>query len=224
MNNKNLIERLVDIQSELIDPTKDANNPFFKSKYVPLDGFLPKLRELCSKHGVFITQCVSNLGDGAAELITRVSDGNSSIELARYPINVSKKPQETGSEITYARRYSLMPAFGLVGDEDDDGNAASQTGTQKPQTKRQQPKKPAPKTYEHDLTRLTEMKEDLAARAGTSQNEIVKALMAFTNKKPINQMDNKEFSEFLHKAEAWYHDQVSELDGTDEMPISEIQD
>ena len=35
-------------------------------------------------------------------------------------------PQGQGSAVTYARRYSYMSVLGLVADEDDDGNKASQ--------------------------------------------------------------------------------------------------
>jgi hypothetical protein len=39
---------------------------------------------------------------------------------------VKDDPQAHGSAMTYLRRYSYMAILGLVADEDDDGNAASQ--------------------------------------------------------------------------------------------------
>jgi hypothetical protein len=43
------------------------------------------------------------------------------------PVRVDlAKPQATGSAMTYARRYSLSAALGVVGDEDDDGNATNE--------------------------------------------------------------------------------------------------
>jgi hypothetical protein len=37
---------------------------------------------------------------------------------------MSGKPQEIGSALTYARRYSLSALIGIAADEDDDANAA----------------------------------------------------------------------------------------------------
>jgi hypothetical protein len=44
-----------------------------------------------------------------------------------YPVNpVKNDPQSIGSALTYSRRYSLMAMLGIVADDDDDGNAATQ--------------------------------------------------------------------------------------------------
>jgi hypothetical protein len=40
---------------------------------------------------------------------------------------VKQDAQSHGSALTYAKRYSYMAALGLVADEDDDGNKASQS-------------------------------------------------------------------------------------------------
>jgi len=42
-----------------------------------------------------------------------------------YPLPSSGTPQEYGSAITYARRYTLCSVTGVAPDEDDDGAAAS---------------------------------------------------------------------------------------------------
>lgn len=49
-----------------------------------------------------------------------------------YPLNPAGTPQQRGSEITYARRYSLCSMLGIA-PEDDDGNEASErTAVKKP--------------------------------------------------------------------------------------------
>lgn len=45
-------------------------------------------------------------------------------EVSAYPFAVSGDPQAMGSQITYARRYSLYAALGIYPDKDDDGAAA----------------------------------------------------------------------------------------------------
>lgn len=42
-----------------------------------------------------------------------------------YPLNLNGNAQANGSEITYARRYSLSMLVGVAAEEDDDGNGAS---------------------------------------------------------------------------------------------------
>lgn len=220
--NLNLVQSLAKVQGKLQDPALEAENPYFKSKYAPLNAFLSALRKTCAEFGVFLTQDIDLSEDGTAVMVTKVYKDAETLELFHYPLVLSTKPQEVGSAITYARRYSLMSAFGLVGDEDDDGNAAS-----KPQaTAKAKPAKQAAKLkkYSHDLTRLTEMKEDLAARANIAEREAGKALMAFANGKALSAMDDKEFNAFLKKAEDFYKQQVAELDGTDEPIIAEVSE
>jgi hypothetical protein len=43
---------------------------------------------------------------------------------SEHPLPLSGRPQEIGSALTYARRYSLSALIGIAADEDDDANAA----------------------------------------------------------------------------------------------------
>jgi hypothetical protein len=56
---------------------------------------------------------------------------------------VKDDPQGQGSAITYARRYSLCSAIGLVADDDDDGQAASKP-KQRSERPNQERRTPAP--------------------------------------------------------------------------------
>ena len=56
------------------------------------------------------------------------------------PFSPQANPQQMGSALTYAKRYCLQAAFGLVGEEDDDGEAASRQSQSKP---RKAPKAPS---------------------------------------------------------------------------------
>ena len=73
--------------------------------------------------------------------------------LAFVPITVVADSQKMGSALTYAKRYCLLAAFGLVGDEDDDAEAAqgrAPESAQKPQRKASgtRGRKPAQKAAE----------------------------------------------------------------------------
>ena len=69
-NIANLAAALAKFQAEVIDPTKDEKNPFFKSKYVPLDGLIAAVRPVLTKHGLSYLQFPS--GDGQNVTVTTV--------------------------------------------------------------------------------------------------------------------------------------------------------
>jgi hypothetical protein len=68
------------------------------------------------------------MGDGNYVLKTVVlHESGESMEGCQPVLSAKADAQSMGSALTYARRYGLCAALGLVsGDEDDDGNAASQ--------------------------------------------------------------------------------------------------
>jgi hypothetical protein len=114
-------------QTEVKQPEKDGNNPHFKSKYVTLDGTVKAIHECAPKHGLSYIQSpiMAESGVGVKTLLMHTS--GEFIEFEPFILPMDKKTaQGAGSAITYARRYSLSAAFGIVSDVDDDGNEATQ--------------------------------------------------------------------------------------------------
>ena len=122
------------MQMELEQPFKNANNPFFKSKYVPLENVVDSITKASSKHGLSFTQFPSSDESGNVTVGTMVM--HESGEWIEYdPIRlkpVKNDPQAVGSAITYAKRYALSAIFGITSDNDDDGNEATQLGRTTP--------------------------------------------------------------------------------------------
>ena len=122
------------MQMELEQPLKNANNPFFKSKYVPLENVVDSITKASSKHGLSFTQFPSSDENGNVTVGTMVM--HESGEWIEYdPIcmkPVKNDPQAVGSAITYAKRYALSAIFGITSDNDDDGNEATQLGRATP--------------------------------------------------------------------------------------------
>ena len=115
---------LAKAQAELENPTKDAVNPHFRSKYATLDAGLNIVRGVLSKHGISVTQPTS-FADGYLILYTRLAYQGQWIQ-SEYPVcQFPVKQQEMGSGLTYSRRYSLFSMVGIAGEEDDDANAAT---------------------------------------------------------------------------------------------------
>lgn len=125
---KEITKSLVAIQSELIQPKKDAVNPFHKSRYVTLEAVVSTLKNLCSKHEIWYTQAIvsGTEGVGVQTAIFHTSGEFIIHDPFYFPLQ-QQTPQGGASASTYARRYSLCAAFGIVAEDDDDGNFASNT-------------------------------------------------------------------------------------------------
>ena len=149
---KNLAVALAKFQGEVRNAPKSANNPFFKSKYTPLDVVVDHIRPILEKNGLSYIQSCG--GDGALVTVTTLilHESGEWIELEPLALKADKvTAQGAGSAITYARRYALTAAFGIASDEDDDGNAASGNGK--------------PKTHTHLCKDCgSSMTDDIAAR------------------------------------------------------------
>jgi len=135
-----LASALVKAQGEFSAIPKSSNNPFFNSKYAALPEVVAAATPILAKNGLAVSQFITYTEDGSDALITHLIHESGqyisySMKLHLVPDkNGFITPQAQGSATTYARRYSYMSVLGLVADEDDDGNAASQsqpnTGTQ----------------------------------------------------------------------------------------------
>ena len=125
-------------QAEVKQPFKDANNPFFRSKYVPLENVVEAITQEAPKHGISFVQWASNDDTGRVGVSTMIMHTSGEyIEFDPVYMNADKNTaQGAGALISYLKRYSLSAVFGITSDQDDDGNNAS-GNTNKP---KQQPK------------------------------------------------------------------------------------
>ena len=127
-----LAKGLALFRANLKQPFKDANNPFFKSKYVPLENVTEVIDKALVDTGVTYVQVPVNGEGGMVGVSTTVLHSSGQwLEFPPFLLKPDKaNPQGYGSSITYARRYSLSSVFGVTSDNDDDGNAASGNGKQ----------------------------------------------------------------------------------------------
>lgn len=119
-----LASALAKAQAELKNPAFDSNNPHFKSKYASLAAVRDAVIPVLSKHGLSVSQwpiCVE--GHAGCRSVLLHSSGEYMEETLLIPID-KQNAHGVGSATTYSRRFSLMAIAGVVGDEDDDGNAA----------------------------------------------------------------------------------------------------
>lgn len=101
---------------------KDAENPFFRSKYASLAGIMETIRKPLSENGLAVTQFPLPSG----QLTTILMHKSGQFIKATYSMNPKDgSPQALGSTLTYARRYAISAVLGIATEDDDDGNVAS---------------------------------------------------------------------------------------------------
>lgn len=123
-----LAEALAKAQPHYGKARKDADNPFFRSKYVDLAGCYEACRAALCAQGLAVVQTTELSDAGAIRLVTTLIHSSGEWLGGVYPVKpVKEDPQGLGSAMTYARRYALMALVGLAA-EDDDGEAASGRG------------------------------------------------------------------------------------------------
>lgn len=117
--------------AEIEGATKAAVNPHFGKKYADLGAVLAAIKPPLIKHGLFFTQRTQPSPDGILiETVLHHSSGEEMPLGSLYLPADKRDAQKFGSALSYARRYSLLTAFG-VPTEDDDGNAAVKAGPSK---------------------------------------------------------------------------------------------
>ena len=150
---KNLADALAKAQGELKNPRFDSVNPHFKSKFASLAAVRDAVIPAFSKHGISVSQWpIGSDGHAGCKTILAHASGEWIHESFIIPVD---KPNAHGyaSAVTYAKRISLQSIAGVVGDEDDDGNAAVTV---------EEKAKPAPDKVGADLLRGAKTLDELA--------------------------------------------------------------
>ena len=108
-----------------------------RSMYAPLEDVLAMVRPVLASRGLAITQ-TTYVKDDWLMLLTALRYTDGDFLTGDYPVcAIGKPPQEIGSALTYARRYALLAICGIQpGDEDDDGEHATQQARKEPQPER----------------------------------------------------------------------------------------
>ncbi|EGE7116079.1 ERF family protein [Listeria monocytogenes] len=113
-------------QEKVEQPAKTANNPFFKSSYVPLENVISAVKKHAPDLGLSYIQIPLTEENKVGVKTILMHSSGEFVEFDPFMLPLDKNTaQGAGSALTYARRYTLSAAFGIASDEDDDGNGAS---------------------------------------------------------------------------------------------------
>jgi hypothetical protein len=124
---------LAKAQGAVLGAKKDADNPFFKSKYADLASVVDAIRKAFADNCLSYVQtpCTNEKDEVGVETLLMHSSGQW-IKGESFYVPVTKHDaQGFGSALTYTRRYALAAMAG-VAQVDDDGNAAAATKPLKP--------------------------------------------------------------------------------------------
>ena len=116
----NIYTKLLNVQKAIGPIAKDAENPFFKSKYFNINSLISQLNPILHNEGLVLTQPII---DGKVNSVLTDTETKESVS-SGIELPELNDPQKMGSCITYYRRYTLQSLLALEA-EDDDGNKAS---------------------------------------------------------------------------------------------------
>lgn len=124
---KDIATALSAFQGQVEAVKKDAENPFFRSKYASLAGIMDTIKKPLSENGLAIAQFPLPNG----QLTTILMHKSGQFIKATYEMRPKDQtPQAVGSMLTYMRRYAISAVLGIA-TEDDDGAEASGTTEKK---------------------------------------------------------------------------------------------
>ena len=121
---------LLEANRELKNPPATKDNPFYHSKYTPLDSLIDHIKPVLCKHGLLVLQS-PELKEGFLNLVTRILHESGEWIETETVVPIGIDAQKTGAAITYARRYGVSAVLNLASETDDDGNATVDLDKQK---------------------------------------------------------------------------------------------
>lgn len=170
--------KFVRAYAAMANPPLDSVNPHFRNKFASLKATLKVIRDACKPQGIAYIQTI-HYGEPTNTITSFVLDEDSGdkIALSTFPLVFPADPQKRGSELTYAKRQLAQADWGLVGDPDDDAEAAS-----KPEQLNQ--------AQQRDYSRLKYDCQRLADIHGSSlQDEWTWVVKTFGNPKAMNDQE-----------------------------------
>lgn len=155
---------------------KGKANPAFRSKYADLSSVIDAVKPALADNGLWFRQVTHNVDGGVCvETIIHHASGES-LSCGQLFVPATKQDaQGYGSALTYARRYSLMAAFGVPA-EDDDGNAAAASAPAR---------QPVQRTDDREATVILDSLRDAALNGIEALQARLKAIPASDTKKAV---------------------------------------
>lgn len=203
-----LAAALTKASAEIENATKNATNPHFKNQYADLPEIINTVRPVLAANGLALVQ-LPGYAEGIATvegvLMHESGEWIAGTAGSRVP---KDDPQGVGSATTYLRRYQAA-AMLFIGQEDDDGEMASQPA------KKAAPAKPAPsKTADADKANLATGRALWIEAAGLGLEESPDAKVVAGMKNYAKALDNDD-AQTVVRGMGWLREiiQLAKADG-----------
>ncbi len=162
-------------QAAIQPAVKDAENLGFKnaktgkaSKYADLAAVWDACRAPLSTNGLSVVQLPADAEAGRVALTSILLHASGQYISATFSMRLMQDtPHGAGSALTYLRRYALAALVGVVADEDDDGNAASNL----PVSHQQHTNGNGKPRRQELIKRLTELETELIRIGGRNERK-----------------------------------------------------
>ncbi|WNS74275.1 ERF family protein [Bacillus sp. DTU_2020_1000418_1_SI_GHA_SEK_038] len=172
---------LAKFQAEVKNPSNNATNPMYKSKYSTLDNVINTVKPVLAKFGLSYIQSPSTSEDGlhigTTTLLMHESGEwieSDPIILPAYKLGKDAvkiyDAQAAGIAITYSRRYSLSSLLGISSEDDDDANGIIHEGNAKGKTNKAQA------ATDKQLNLINKLLVDVANYTGSTKEKTYQAL------------------------------------------------
>ena len=121
---KELFKALGQFREQVSAVKKDADNPFYKSKYADLNSILEVIKDPLKQSWIAISHNCKHTESGFIVVTTLAHIESGEHIESEFPV-FWNKPQEIWSSMSYARRYNLLALLDIP-TEDDDGQKANE--------------------------------------------------------------------------------------------------
>lgn len=108
----------------------------YSYKYADIADLVKLTRPVLAEHGLVALTPVHALGDHMACSVVLIHESGNKLEFDPLPFAPGGTAQETGSIITYMRRYALLAALGMAAEDDDGKTGSSSSRSEKPRGQR----------------------------------------------------------------------------------------
>jgi ribosomal protein L29 len=189
-----------------------------KYDYVLLDDLIKAIDNGIKDTGLAWNQEVETVNGGIKVRTLIMSESGYQYTSPWLGLQSAANPQDVGSAITYARRYSLGTTFGINSEPDDDANEVGEPKKQpaKPQaqptsnTTKQAPKKPTKSLLQKQLDELTDKVQKSAKIMTMEPKELMKRIAEKADVKNPRKITKQDITAMLRELKTEYMEYQSQ--------------
>lgn len=197
-----IAEALAKAQGKITPPKKNIHVDFVaktgnrvKYSYADLADVIEAIRLPLSENGISVSHSLTYIDDMFGMETSLLHTSGQTLE-SFYPLPHPKdvKPQEFGSELTYARRYSLSLLVGVASEEDDDGKIANDAAEEDKGKVEEPPKEENP--YVRKIPLMEQLKA-MVKKKGLTDEQAKDAIKKATGKDSSKELNDKEIESVI---------------------------